>query len=83
MFPPIYTKKEEDKNGNTESQCIRCGKVRIFKSRWREKLDKGAAITHTRTVCPDSDCQKIVDSEFEEKRAKRELLENRKTQVKI
>lgn len=61
-----------------ESVCIRCGKTRIFKRKWREVLERGAAITHTETVCPDKECQAIVEAEFEEKRQKRLDMENRK-----
>lgn len=61
-----------------ESVCIRCGKTRIFKRRWREVLERGSAIIHTETVCPDKECQKIVEAEFEEKRQKRLLMESRK-----
>ena len=61
-----------------ESVCIRCGKTRIFKRKWREVLERGAAITHTETVCPDKDCQKKVEADFEEKRQKRLLMESRK-----
>ena len=61
-----------------DSVCIRCGKTRIFKRKWREVLERGAAITHIETVCPDKECQKIVDAEFEEKRQKRLEMENRK-----
>lgn len=61
-----------------DSVCIRCGKMRIFKRKWREVLVRGSAITHTETVCPDKECQKIVDAEFEEKRQKRLLMESQK-----
>lgn len=32
-------------------------------------------VTHIETVCPDSECQKIVDAEFAAKREKRMFLE--------
>lgn len=54
-----------------ESSCIRCGKIRIVKKVWVEKTEKGNPITHTQTVCPDKDCQKKVDAEFEAKREKK------------
>ena len=43
--------------------CIRCGKQRITSKTWTEKVDTyfgKSVITHTETVCPDKDCQKIV-----------------------
>ncbi|OGE05759.1 hypothetical protein A3F45_04105 [Candidatus Curtissbacteria bacterium RIFCSPHIGHO2_12_FULL_41_17] len=57
-----------------ETVCIRCGKIRIFARRWKEKTEKGSVIIHEETVCPDPDCQKIVEAKFEEMRKKRELL---------
>lgn len=66
-----------------ETSCIRCGKKRIFKRQWKEVFGRGPAIIHVETVCPDSECQKIVDAEFAEKRAKRLGLENRRSNIKI
>lgn len=60
-----------------ETSCIRCGKIRIFKRKWKEVIGKGAAITHIETVCPDAKCQKIVDAKFAEMRERRLLMENR------
>jgi len=59
-----------------ETVCIRCGKTRIFARRWKEKTDRGTVIIHEETVCPDKECQKIVDQKFEEMRKKRELLKH-------
>lgn len=56
-----------------ESSCIRCGKTRIIGKVWVEKSDRGNPITHTQTICPDKDCQKMVDAEFEAKREKKLL----------
>ncbi|OGD93815.1 hypothetical protein A3F02_00630 [Candidatus Curtissbacteria bacterium RIFCSPHIGHO2_12_FULL_38_9b] len=66
-----------------ETSCIRCGKIRIFKKKWIEKLDRGSVITHIETVCPDNDCQKIVDAQFAAKRELRLAQENRKTGIKV
>ena len=61
----------------TESACIRCGKIRIFKRKWKEKV-KGPTITHIEMVCPDPECQKIVDADFAARREKRLNLENKR-----
>lgn len=46
--------------------CIRCGKKRIIAKQWSE--GEGSAKTfHTMTVCPDPECQKIVDAELQRK----------------
>ena len=66
-----------------ESACIRCGKIRIFSKKWTEKMEKGTAITHIEFVCPDKDCQKIVDADFAARREKRLAMETKKTAVKI
>ncbi len=39
---------------------------------------KGPVITHEKTVCPDAECQKLVDRKFEEIREKKEALRNAK-----
>ena len=55
--------------------CIRCGKVRIFFKKWEVKAEKGPSITHEKTVCPDAECQKLVDRKFAELREKKEALQ--------
>lgn len=63
--------------------CIRCGKPRIFSRRWKERVDgKGQILFHEEYVCPDHECQKIVDAKFEEMRNRRLGLEN-KSNIKI
>lgn len=42
------------------SKCIRCGKERIIKSSSVEKFEK-TSVTYTVTVCPDPECQKLVE----------------------
>ena len=54
-----------------ESPCIRCGKIRIVGRVWTDKVERGNPITHTQMVCPDKDCQKIVEEEFALKREKK------------
>ena len=67
-----------------DNVCIRCGKVRIFSRRWKEKVDgRGMEIIHEESVCPDPDCQKIVDEKFTEMRDRRNLLEDKKRNIKI
>lgn len=51
------------------SVCIRCGKTRVVSKTWKEKTS-GAEITYTETVCPDKDCQKIVDEQLTAKKEK-------------
>ncbi len=59
--------------------CIRCGKVRIFLKRWKDKENnRGNMVTHVTTVCPDEACQKEVDAKFQEMRDRRNLAEERR-----
>lgn len=60
-----------------ESSCIRCGKTRVIGKVWVEKTDKGNPITHTETICPDSECQKKVDADFAAKRERKLRFEKK------
>jgi hypothetical protein len=51
---------------SNRTPCIRCGKLRIVAKSWSERVS-GSLITYTQTICPDPDCQKIVDRELQEK----------------
>jgi hypothetical protein len=62
--------------------CIRCGKQRIESKTWKEKL--GASfITLSLTICPDKECQKIVDQELAERREKAALILRKKEEAKL
>ncbi|OGG07153.1 hypothetical protein A3D05_03560 [Candidatus Gottesmanbacteria bacterium RIFCSPHIGHO2_02_FULL_40_24] len=67
------------------SVCIRCGKTRIKGKTWKEKVE-GAEVTITQTVCPDDDCQKIVDEMLQSKKEKLEKIQkeslNRRTNIR-
>jgi len=51
------------------SPCIRCGKTRIVGKTWKEKIN-GSMVVFTQTVCPDNECQKIVEEQLQLKKAK-------------
>ncbi len=56
--------------------------MRIEKKSWDEKIGE-STVTRTLTVCPDPECQKIVERELLDKKTKlgvihRESLERRK-----
>lgn len=63
-------------NMKDATPCIRCGKIRIEAKSWSEKLS-GTLITYTMTVCPDPQCQKIVDSKLQENKDKIEAIHNK------
>ncbi|MBI2327911.1 hypothetical protein HYU92_06365 [Candidatus Curtissbacteria bacterium] len=67
-----------------DSVCIRCGKTRIYSKKWIDRANgRGTQITHIEAVCPDSECQKIVDEKFAAMRERRELAESRKRGITI
>lgn len=49
------------------STCIRCGKQRIYAKSWDEYVGT-SLITVTLNVCPDPECQKIVDEQLQKKK---------------
>lgn len=58
--------------------------MRVFGRTWKDKQDdKGPIMVHTQMVCPDKECQKIVDAQFEAAREKRVASENRKIGIKL
>lgn len=57
--------------------CIRCGKERIVSKTWKEEIQNFSGtsfITHTETVCPDKECQKILDEKFKQEKERKEAL---------
>lgn len=66
----------------TTTVCIRCGKQRIFSKKWKDQEnDRGSVVTHVETICPDAECQKVVDEKFQEMRDRRAMAEERKKTV--
>lgn len=65
------------------SVCIRCGKTRIFLKRWKDHGEngKGPIISHEESRCPDNECQKIVDENFQVMKDRRTQSEERKKAV--
>ena len=59
------------------TMCIRCGKERVFVKTWNDTIGT-IKTTYSTSVCPDKDCQKIVDRENEEKEAKKQRLLQKK-----
>jgi len=59
--------------------CIRCGKERIESRTWIEVIETyngETTVTHTETVCPDVECQKIVDEGFAKQKEKSDSLKH-------
>ncbi len=62
--------------------CIRCGKERIEGKSWKEKSGT-AFIVHTKTICPDKECQKALEATIAERIAKNEQILKRKAEAKL
>lgn len=63
--------------------CSRCGKPAILLKTWDEKITTGqgvSVIKHEQYVCPDNDCQTIVEAQHAEKR---KLAEERELASKV
>jgi hypothetical protein len=68
----------------TESVCIRCGKTRVFSRKWKDSSDvKGSPVTHVETVCPDVECQKVVDEKFAKMRELRAASEDKRRNLTL
>jgi|GEM_PF-601796 len=69
----------------TFNLCTRCGKPRIISKTWKEKVQTYNGLTEitcTQSVCPDKNCQKIVDRDLAERRAKaEEVAQNKELRV--
>ncbi|TSC86262.1 MAG: hypothetical protein G01um10147_974 [Microgenomates group bacterium Gr01-1014_7] len=62
--------------------CIKCGKQRIDGKSWKEKSGN-STIFYTKTICPDSACQKLLDQETADRIAKNELILKNKAEAKL
>jgi hypothetical protein len=57
--------------------CTRCGRERIVKKTWKEnvKTYSGTSpVVHVDTICPDPECQKIVDGQLAIQKEKRAVI---------
>ncbi len=64
------------------SLCIRCGEMRLVSKKWAEKVRTPAGefeVRHTETVCPNKECQELVDDILGERQLKKEEMALRKS----
>lgn len=61
--------------------CIRCGKQRIVVKTWTEHIGV-SLVKYSDTVCPDPECQKVVDKTNYEREEKGKLLASQRAQSK-
>jgi hypothetical protein len=74
-------------NSNVSNPCTRCGRQRIQTKKWKEKIatlsGRTTIITRAINICPDKECQKVVDKELLAQKAKRDKIkEDREKRVK-
>ena len=62
--------------------CVRCGKPRVDSKSWKGKSGNSLVI-YTKTICPDAECQKIVDKGIADRKEKSELLIREKAEAKL
>ncbi len=58
-----------------ENPCSRCGRERIITRTWEETFETFSGVIteiHTDAVCPDPECQAIIDKELSAQREKRD-----------
>lgn len=74
----------DQKNSNV---CTRCGKVRIDSKTWKEKTTNfmgTITVIHTETVCPDPECQKIVQKQLDMlKKRKEEFEQDKEERIRL
>jgi hypothetical protein len=65
-------------SGKVTNPCTQCGKERILFKTWDEEVPgyggTSTTITRSLTVCPDPECQKIVDKKLAVEKDKRDKI---------
>lgn len=74
-------------NIGNSNPCIRCGKQRLKSKQWKEEVKNfwgTSEVTYEDWVCPDKECQKIVDQKIKADKDKKDLYEQgREERAKI
>ncbi len=66
---------------HNSNPCTRCGKERIEGKKWKEEIATffgTSTIIHQDTICPDPECQKIVEEKLEQQKQKSDELKQEK-----
>lgn len=68
-------------NNKVTNPCTQCGKERILFKTWVEKVtptygNRTSTVTRSLTVCPDPECQKIVEQKLAVEKDKRDKIKN-------
>lgn len=65
----------------TINPCSRCGKERIVSKTWKEKIQTSfgdSMVVFTENICPDKECQKVVDKELAAQKRSRDKIKSDK-----
>ncbi len=63
--------------------CVRCGTQRIILKTWEEHVNThfgNSIVVHAETICPNKECQKLVDKEIAVQKDKRDKIKKDKEQ---
>ena len=67
-------------NNKYTNPCTRCGKERIQSKKWKETTvtfsGTKISVTRTENICPDKECQAVVDKELRAQKAKRDKIKS-------
>jgi hypothetical protein len=62
----------------TDNPCFRCGKQRIISRTWTETITTFSGmqqkVTYSDAICPDAECQSLLDVELDKQKEKREKI---------
>ena len=79
--PEKIPSKAQTMKAQNSNPCTRCGKERIEGKKWKEEIATffgTSTIVHQDTVCPDAECQKIVEEKLEIQKQKSDELKAEK-----
>ena len=75
---------ESDTNmAKISNPCVRCGRERIVFKVWKEHIETyfgGSVVVHKETICPDKECQKLVNKEIAVQKKKRDKIKKDREQ---
>ncbi len=75
-------------NKKYTNPCTRCGKERVLLRKWIEEIptfaNKMIKITRAENICPDPECQKIVNVDLAVQKGKRDKIKtDREEKIKV
>ena len=69
-------------NSKNSNPCCRCGKERVVAKKWKEVTGSvygnKQEVIHIETVCPDAECQAIINKDLQKQKKKRDDIAREK-----